>query len=128
MKIMTKAVTLLLAAVFCLGLIPILPAAAKGPAVIDSGTCGENVTWKLTDDGTLTIRGEGDIMHYADGSFGPIPWREHQDNGLIKKLVVECDNEMFNCTVTMQVKNTDEVNQMIRNIRTINGVGTVNRI
>ena len=51
-----------------------------------------------------------------------------QHNVNIKKLVVECDNEMFNCTVTLQVKNTDEVNQMIKNIRSINGVGAVNRV
>ena len=51
-----------------------------------------------------------------------------QHNVNIKKLVVQCDNDMFNCTVTMQVKNTEEVNQMIKNIRTINGVGAVNRI
>ena len=31
---------------------------------VASGTCGENLTWVLTDDGTLTISGEGEMMEY----------------------------------------------------------------
>lgn len=30
-------------------------------SVVASGTCGDNLTWKLTDDGTLTISGTGDM-------------------------------------------------------------------
>ena len=36
--------------------------------VIDSGTCGENLTWKLTDDGTLTISGTGYMPNYNGDS------------------------------------------------------------
>ena len=32
-----------------------------------SGTCGENLTWKLDDEGTLTISGTGDMTNYSFG-------------------------------------------------------------
>ena len=28
-----------------------------------SGTCGENLTWELSEDGTLTISGTGDMYY-----------------------------------------------------------------
>ncbi len=37
-------------------------------AVVDSGTCGDNVTWTLDDAGTLTISGTGDMYDYAKSS------------------------------------------------------------
>ena len=35
-----------------------------------SGTCGPNLKWHLTDDGVLTITGEGRMDNYYDGG----PW------------------------------------------------------
>ena len=35
----------------------------SGPKIL-SGTCGENVTWKLDEDGVLTISGTGDMKDY----------------------------------------------------------------
>ena len=32
--------------------------------IYDSGSCGENVTWTLTADGTLTISGTGAMTDY----------------------------------------------------------------
>ena len=61
----------------------ILPAKA---AVIDSGTCGidgDNLTWTLTDDGTLTISGTGEMGSY--GTTGP--WCPYSDN--IKTVLIE---------------------------------------
>ena len=37
----------------------------------NSGTCGDNVTWRLSDDGTLTISGKGAMQNYE--SYGA-PW------------------------------------------------------
>lgn len=37
--------------------------------IVDSGICGENVTWTLSDDGTLTITGKGDTYDYIDYVF-----------------------------------------------------------
>lgn len=49
-----------------------------------SGTCGENLNWKLTDDGTLTISGAGDMTDY---SFDIAPWYRYAQN--ITHVVVE---------------------------------------
>lgn len=54
-----RKLSLLLA--LCL-LISLLPAAASAATVIDSGTCGENLTWTLDSDGLLTISGTGDMV------------------------------------------------------------------
>lgn len=35
--------------------------------VVDSGKCGDNVTWTLYDDGTLEISGTGDMYDYKRG-------------------------------------------------------------
>ena len=48
-------------------------------AIIASGTCGaeaggSNLTWILTEDGTLTISGTGDM---ADFTSGNQPWEDH---------------------------------------------------
>ena len=52
---------LLLTLVMVLSLVPSMAFAAE---IVDSGTCGENLTWTLDDAGTLTISGTGamDIM------------------------------------------------------------------
>ena len=45
--------------------------AAKG--VVESGTCGDHLTWTLNDMGTLTITGTGDMEDYS--IFGlDVPW------------------------------------------------------
>lgn len=79
-----------------------LPSATPSPtiAVLDSGACGENATWTLDAEGTLTISGSGDIygyMGYATGSIDTCddpsqltpPWNEHYDNQAIKAVVIE---------------------------------------
>ena len=51
---------------------------APAPAVVASGDCGttgheSEVTWSLTDDGTMTISGTGAMADYA--SAGAQPWK-----------------------------------------------------
>lgn len=36
--------------------------------VVENGTCGENLTWTLDDDGTLTISGTGDMEDWSDNA------------------------------------------------------------
>ena len=44
-----------------------------GTALADeSGSCGENLTWTLTDGGTLTISGSGAMTDYSD--ISEVPW------------------------------------------------------
>ncbi len=42
------------------------------PAEIASGTCGDNLTWVLTDDGKLTISGSGNMYNWS--SYSNVPW------------------------------------------------------
>ena len=49
----------------------------------DSGTCGENVNWTLTNDGTLTISGTGTMADYD--SLNGAPW----DDSLVKTVIIE---------------------------------------
>ena len=53
-----------------------------------SGSCGangDNVTWTLDDEGTLTISGEGDMWDYS--SYYSCPWYNSQSS--ITKVVIE---------------------------------------
>ena len=54
--------------------------------IIDSGTCGENLTWKLTEAGTLIISGTGAMTNYETSSWVGAPWRNYRDN--ITKVVI----------------------------------------
>lgn len=49
-----------------------------------AGTCGEHVTWSLSEDGTLTISGTGEMEDY-DGSESFPKW----DRDLIQNIVIE---------------------------------------
>ncbi|MCR4889972.1 MAG: leucine-rich repeat protein [Ruminococcus sp.] len=51
--------------------------------VTDSGTCGENLTWTLDSEGTLTISGTGNmiVMDVVN-----CPWRGYRN--LIKKVII----------------------------------------
>lgn len=40
------------------------PVKAEAAIVTNSGTCGENLTWALDDEGTLTISGTGAMENY----------------------------------------------------------------
>ena len=64
-----KTVSVLLALVLTLGLFPAasltgldgLAQKVRAADIVDSGTCGENLTWTLDSDGLLTISGTGEI-------------------------------------------------------------------
>lgn len=49
-----------------------------------SGLCGDNVSWYL-DNGTLTLKGTGDMYSYDD-SDNPVPWSLYKDE--IQKVVI----------------------------------------
>lgn len=54
----------------------ILPAPAAKASVLDSGSCGENVTWTLYDDDVVRISGEGPMYDYSSSSAksSDLPW------------------------------------------------------
>ena len=55
------------------------------------GECGSRATWRLTDDGVLTISGKDGIYNYGwyeeDDVYHPAPWAE-EGMPAVKKLVV----------------------------------------
>ena len=70
-----RTLSLMLVLLMIISVLPV-SAAADAPK---SGTCGENLTWTLSDDGVLTISGTGE----ATGK----PWLTYKDS--IKSVVVE---------------------------------------
>lgn len=55
--------------------------------IYDEGICGENLSWKLNADGTLTISGEGEMDNYT--AYASAPWTEWNEK--ITKVVIDSD-------------------------------------
>ena len=69
--------------VFALALCLVLTLLPFGAAAAGSGSCGDNVSWTLDDDGTLRITGRGDMTDYA--SYDKSPFYNNTD---VKKIVI----------------------------------------
>ena len=78
---------------FIMGILMILiitPAWADDADVVDSGTCGDDLTWVLTEDGTLTISGTGEMESYSSGyplEIEKAPWYSYRDE--ITSVIIE---------------------------------------
>ncbi|MCD7747485.1 MAG: leucine-rich repeat domain-containing protein [Firmicutes bacterium] len=86
--------SLILALALCVGVIfaaTLSMSAEDETTVTASGTCGDNLTWTLTSDGTLTISGEGEMYDYSKNitlDYNPfVPWYPYCDS--ITTIVVE---------------------------------------
>ncbi|MCD8019852.1 MAG: leucine-rich repeat domain-containing protein [Clostridiales bacterium] len=55
-------------------------------ATVASGTCGDNLTWVLDDDGLLTISGSGEMVSIEETS--DIPWYDYRES-IITAVVEE---------------------------------------
>ena len=66
--------TLAIALALCM-LFALLPVTAQA-AVAYSGTCGDDMTWTLTEDGTLTISGTGEMYDFEAWDS---PWYPYAD-------------------------------------------------
>lgn len=81
-KFWKKAAAFVTAAVMSFGTLAVLPEevlpqvgiSASAEETAESGKCGENLTYTLDFDGTLTIDGQGALYNY-----------QFQDNNSIKK-------------------------------------------
>lgn len=68
---------------------------------VDSGICGDNLTWSLDSNGLLTIEGKGKMYNYKyspydDGANRP-PWQSKKIKSLvIKSGVTSIGNHAFN--------------------------------
>lgn len=70
-------------AVLCL-ILPMVSGTASAVEVVDSGTCGENLTWTLSDQGVLTVSGTGPMAELSGVQY---PWYDHR--GSITSVVIE---------------------------------------
>ena len=80
LSILLTAVLLLCAVPLGLGLVDTAYAAETA----NSGTCGDNVTWRLSDDGVLTISGTGAMEDY---DIDNAPWYSFRSQ--VKSVVIE---------------------------------------
>ena len=85
MKATKRILSVLLAVVMVVCAVPV----AVGASIVDSGTCGENLTWTLDSEGKLTINGEGDMYSYSyvNGS-STAPWGNQRNRSRIKTVVI----------------------------------------
>ena len=77
--------------------------------VIESGECGDNLTWTLDDEGTLVISGTGDMWDYD--SLDTTPWRASSKKVVLEKGVTYiCDGAFYGCTAlkTVYYQGTEE--------------------
>ena len=86
MRSAKKLITALLLVLLCMSLLAVsafaadgdeLPAVPAAPTVVDSGTCGENLTWSLDSAGTLTVSGTGPM---TDFGWGGAPWWNYRES------------------------------------------------
>lgn len=79
-----KVISLTLVLFMLLSFMPIIASAAT------SGTCGDNLTWTLDNNGTLTISGTGEMDDWSyttDAYSYNVPWWSNCDS--IKNVIIE---------------------------------------
>ena len=82
-----KTSKLLLAVLTLFMVLVCLPNTVQAAEIVDQGTCGEDLTWVLTDDGTLTISGTGAMIDYGyDYDTYYAPWHEYR-NQIIQAIM-----------------------------------------
>ena len=78
------------------------------------GTCGDNVSWKLYDDGTILISGTGEMSQ-----FDTMPWSEHMDEilGVAVADGIEsiCDNAFSDALNIRSISLADSVKSIGNN-------------
>lgn len=80
-------------------------------SVLDTGSCGENVTYTLTTDGTLTFTGTGNMTYYSEDEY--TPWyglRNYIKSVQIENGITSIGGEAFyNCRYLENVSIPDSV-------------------
>ena len=103
MKTEKRVLCLLLCVLMLVALLPRVPAVASG--VLAEGTCGESVSWALSDTGTLTVSGTGPMKDYAAASNAP--WYSSRTSIKAIKIgegvTVIGDQAFYNCTALKTV-------------------------
>ena len=80
------------------------------------GTCGENLTWELDKDGTLTISGTGKMDDYDLIECQYAPWYDVRDS--VKRIIIENgvssigDAAFFECSNVTQIAIAESVTEI----------------
>lgn len=73
-KIVEKAVVFMLVLSMLVGGVSVIPTWADTPEtneqIVDEGKMGTDITYQLTEDGTLTLSGKGEMYNYVVAMFG----------------------------------------------------------
>jgi len=85
-KQITKTLALILALIM---LVMALPMTASAANVIESGKCGDNLTWTFDDEGTFTVSGTGDMYDYDDYDGSPLYKFTVDEKCGLKNIVIE---------------------------------------
>ncbi len=100
---------------------PTLDLFAEDENVLASGTCGadgDNLTWVLTKDGTLTISGEGEMSNYSNSTTGrdaAAPWSAYQEQIIV--VVVESGvSSIGNCAFSNCAMSSVAIPQSVTSI------------
>ena len=71
----------------CIGNNTLDIAPSEETSIIQSGSCGNNVTYRLDEDGVLTISGSGEMQNYYFYVYDSAPWFGNGD--LVTTVVIE---------------------------------------
>ena len=115
-KLKKRLLSILLAAVMVLSAVPLgLMDTAYAAETVRSGACGDNVTWRLSDDGTLTISGTGKMADF-EWLGTNTPWnslRSQIKSVAIESGVTSIGNWAFdNCETLTSVTIPDSVTKV----------------
>gem|GEM_PF-694964 len=100
---------------FC-GALFVLIALPAEATTVASGTCGENLTWTLDDEGTMIISGKGEMSFVYSSSA---PW--YSRRSLIKNVTIKNgvtsvgDYAFYSCTNLINVNIPDSVTSIGEN-------------
>lgn len=92
MKMKGRILAILMSLAIVIAMMPMMRQAVYAADVVDIGTCGDTLTWTLTDDGVLTIGGSGAMYDYyfnIDTNLTVAPWGSH--NQSIQEVVIGKD-------------------------------------
>ena len=86
---MKKFWSLILTICLLAGCLAVVPISVSAEAT--SGTCGDNVTWSLDGNGTLTISGSGamedwEYLYKNSQYYVPAPWYDHRSS--VKNVII----------------------------------------
>ena len=71
-----------------------------GAEIVQSGTCGDNITWELDDAGNLSITGTGEMVNETNISLFP--------TDKVKKAVISNAFEIFRFFVPGKVQQNNK--------------------